>query len=116
MRSRVSFRLPPGLGLALFAFWAFIILHQFYFTNPVDFKRLVNVFAPVLPQSHFAWVLVLERLKRVALGHTVVVLWGAATLGAGLVLARLVRVPESGNRGERLVLGLGLGMAVTVLL
>lgn len=81
----------------------------------MNFKFLAGAWTPALPLSRFAWDHVLERLLSVARGHALVMLWGAAVLGGGTVLARLAWVPHHGDPTGGLVLRFGCGMAIAML-
>ncbi|MEK7474816.1 MAG: hypothetical protein AAB152_04185 [Candidatus Coatesbacteria bacterium] len=108
-------RIPRGVELAVFAWWAFAVLQAYYAAVPVDWKNFGGAITPHLPATSFAWPHVAERLARLGAGHGAVLAWVLGLAGPGLVFARWLRLATAPG-GERVVLGFALGAAAAMLL
>ena len=115
--------LPREVWPAFFAYWAFLILHRFIAIHPVDMKSMAGFFIPSLPASSYSLDFLTATTVRRLAGHAVLLLWVPAVLGIGLTVLRMRGFPRPAVAGaaaespaERIVLGFGLGMAVSSLL
>ena len=111
-----GFRIPRGAGVALFAYWAFVLLQGYFRANPVDFVRVRAAFTPVIDPERFSRGNLQEVLFRIVSGHLALALWLPAVLGLGAAILVLMAPSKKVARSERFLLSFGLGMAAGMLL